>query len=471
MHQADVFASTDGPLVTVVVLNWNGERLLPDCLDALAKQDLDQAAWQAWVVDNASSDGSLALLARDYPWVHVVRNPANLGFAGGNNTALHTATTPFVVLLNNDAHPEPDWLRRLLAPMLTADGARIGATTSKILLQPRFLPLKLATPAFRPPGDGRDLGMLVTNVTVHTDGGAEQDQDVTEEVLWEHAAYGPEDHSGRRLRWTYPTGSLLVPIGDHPSAPPGLHVTITARAERPKPLTVSWPGGQATLQLTTTDQPHPIAISGQPPLADVINNVGGIFHAPGYGADRGYQQLDHGQYDTPEEVFLLCGAAVCLRTEALRQVGCFDDRFFMYYEDTDLSWRLRAAGWAIRYVPDAVVRHLHSASAVEWSPFFSFHVDRNRLLLLAKNAPARMAAREALHYQATTVSMAARTLLRAWREHRRPAVRPTLLRLRVAASWLRLLPAMLQARQHTRRLRVHTPRELLDRWMLPSKTS
>jgi GT2 family glycosyltransferase len=73
-----------GPLATVVVLNWNGRRLLPDCLDALAKQDLEPALWQTWVVDNGSTDDSLDLLARDYPQVHIVRNAANLGFAGGN---------------------------------------------------------------------------------------------------------------------------------------------------------------------------------------------------------------------------------------------------------------------------------------------------------------------------------------------------------------------------------------------------
>jgi len=461
-----VTTSNQGPLATVVVLNWNGQRLLPDCLDALAKQDLDRTAWQAWVVDNASTDGSLDLLTRDYPWVHVVHNPANLGFAGGNNTAMRTAATPFIVLLNNDAHPEPDWLRRLLAPMLTPDGPRIGATTSKILLEPQFLPLDFTTSGFRPPGDGRDLGALISNITVHTDS---NDHDVTEEVLWERAAYGPEDIGGQKFRWTRPQGSLLIPIGDCQATPGDMRITITARAERSKPLSVSWPGGNATLQLTTADQLHTIEVAEQVPLSDIINNVGGIFHAPGYGADRGYQQLDHGQYDTPEEVFLFCGAAVCLRTEALRQVGVFDDHFFMYYEDTDLSWRLQAAGWAIRYVPDAAVRHLHSASSVEWSPFFTFHVDRNRLLLLIKNAPLPLAAREALRYQATTISMAARTIIRAWREHHRPPIRPTLLRLRVAASYLRLLPAMLNGRQHSRGLRIYAPSELLNRWMRPAK--
>jgi GT2 family glycosyltransferase len=48
--------------------------------------------------------------------VRVLRNDRNLGFAGGNDTALREVTTPYAVLLNNDATPEPDWLERLLAP-------------------------------------------------------------------------------------------------------------------------------------------------------------------------------------------------------------------------------------------------------------------------------------------------------------------------------------------------------------------
>jgi len=455
-----------GPLVTVIVLNWNGQALLPACLDALRKQDLPRDRWQTWVVDNASTDSSLELLARDYPEVHVVRNAANLGFAGGNNVAMRTAETPFVVLLNNDAHPEADWLRRLIAPMLAPGGERVAATTSKLLFEPRFLELELDTPSFRPPGDGRELGALVSRVRLAAGDAVE---DVTEGVLWERSAYGPEQVAGQRFRWTFPRGVLLVPTGDNQVVGDDLRVVLTARAEQAKPLRLTWPGGGATVALTPEDTDHQLPIPSGTTVVDVVNNTGGIFHVPGYGADRGYQEVDRGQYDRPEEVFLMCGAAVCLRTEALREVGVFDDCFFMYYEDTDLSWRLRAAGWSIRYVPDAVVRHLHAASSVEWSPFFTFHVERNRLLLLAKNAPAGLAAGQALRVQLTGLSMLRRDLRTAWRARRRPAVRPTLLRLRITGSYLRLLPSMLRQRWTTARPRHTSRRELLSAWLAPGK--
>ena len=131
---------SSGRLATVVVVNWNGERWLGPCLTALAAQRTT-CAFDVWVVDNASTDGSLALLERDHPGVRVLRNDRNLGFAGGNDTALREVTTPFAVLLNNDATPEPDWLERLLAPF-DAPGAdrlahRAGTPLAPPTKQPR----------------------------------------------------------------------------------------------------------------------------------------------------------------------------------------------------------------------------------------------------------------------------------------------------------------------------------------------
>jgi Glycosyl transferase family 2 len=71
-----------GPLVTVVVLNYNGATRIPGVLGSLAAQDLPQGQMAVWVVDNASTDGSLQLLTRDFPWVRTIPNPTNDGFAG-----------------------------------------------------------------------------------------------------------------------------------------------------------------------------------------------------------------------------------------------------------------------------------------------------------------------------------------------------------------------------------------------------
>ena len=85
---------------------------------------------------------------------------------------------------------------------------------------------------------------------------------------------------------------------------------------------------------------------------DVINNVGSNLYAGGFGGDRGYLERDEGQYDEPVDVFAWCGGSVLLRRPYLRQVGLFDERFFLYYEDTDLSWRGRLLGWRYRVRAD-----------------------------------------------------------------------------------------------------------------------
>ena len=438
----------------MVVVNWNGERWLGPCLRALAAQRAP-FAFHVWVVDNASTDGSLALLERDHPTVRVLRNHRNLGFAGGNDTALREVTTPYAVLLNNDATPEPDWLERLLAPFDAPGGERLAAVTSKVVFAPRYLPLRVDAPGFVPGGaDLRELGVRVAEVRV--DG-----EDVTARVLWERLAYGPEGTGAGRSWWLRPSGELLLPLPDRA----GPHeVEVRWAAERDKEVRLSWEGGEAVLAVGPAMAPASCSVDG--PTVDVVNNAGSIVLTNGYGADRGYQEVDRGQYDAPEEVFALCGCAVALRSSAGRSVGWFDEDFFLYYEDTDLAWRLRAAGWGIRYEPTAVVRHVHAATSVEWSPTFVFHTDRNRLLMLVKNATPALALREVGRYPLTTGSIALRTVRTAARARVRPAVRPTLLRLRVLRSFLRLLPAMLGKRATARRA---VPRRELQRWLVTDR--
>ena len=102
---------------------------------------------------------------------------------------------------------------------------------------------------------------------------------------------------------------------------------------------------------------------------------------------------------------------------------------------------------------------------VEWSPLFVFHTDRNRLLMLTKNARADLAAREVLRYPLTTASLALREVARSRHTRRRPPVRPTLLRLRVLGSYLRLLPVMLVRRRRIA-ARATVDRDRLERWLV-----
>jgi hypothetical protein len=173
----------------------------------------------------------------------------------------------------------------------------------------------------------------------------------------------------------------------------------------------------------------------------VLNNTGVRLLPTGYGADR-----DLGADDTARresgEVFGFSGGAALLRTAAVREVGGFPVPYFLYYEDTDTSWRLRAAGWTVRYRPEAVVHHQHSATADQRSELFALHNERNRLLMLVRCAPGRDVLRCWGRYLVTTASLTARGLLGALLRRPGPAghhLRPGF-RLRILASALRLLP-------------------------------
>lgn len=205
-----------------------------------------------------------------------------------------------------------------------------------------------------------------------------------------------------------------------------------------------------------------------------VQNAGTLLLSDGSGADRGFHERDHGQFRAREEVFGACGAAVLYRREMLEDVGMFDETFFNYYEDTDLSWRMRLRGWKVLYEPDALVHHVHAGSSGEWSPFFTFHVDRNRLFMILKNAPPGMVLRTFAQFAALASANAVRTGLS--RVIRPPAMLERInqgpgrarIHLRVLGSLLRHLPEMSDKRRRIRRRRSVPDREIV-RWFFPKK--
>jgi len=116
-------------LVTVIIVNWNGKKLLPDCLESLRKQQFKD--FSTILVDNGSSDGSLDLVSRHYPEIKTISLRENMGFAVANNVAFSRAETKYVALLNNDAVAHPEWLKRLTDSLEKDQNA--GFAASRIL--------------------------------------------------------------------------------------------------------------------------------------------------------------------------------------------------------------------------------------------------------------------------------------------------------------------------------------------------
>jgi hypothetical protein len=123
---------------------------------------------------------------------------------------------------------------------------------------------------------------------------------------------------------------------------------------------------------------------------NLIDNTGIVIAPDGGGMNRGFKEEDKGQYEKEEEVFGPCAGASLYRVSAIEKTSFFDEKFFAYYEDLDLAWRLRYYGYKTIYTPKTTVSHVHSATAISHSPFKAFFVQRNRLLVIVKNFPAKL---------------------------------------------------------------------------------
>ncbi len=117
-------------MISVIVVNWNGKAIIQKCLDGLRAQTLRD--FSIIMVDNASQDGSLEIVQKNYPEVIILAQSENLGFSAANNIAIKSVNTEYVALLNNDAVPHPDWLQNLIKALENHPEA--GFCASKMLL-------------------------------------------------------------------------------------------------------------------------------------------------------------------------------------------------------------------------------------------------------------------------------------------------------------------------------------------------
>lgn len=119
------------------ILNWNGEKILPGCLDALSKY-LPPAV-KVWVIDNNSTDDSLKILKQDYPGVQVLKLEKNYGFAKAYNfffqEVVRAGDYDYLAILNNDILIQEQWLESLLDVMLSRP--RVAAVSSLLYLEDR----------------------------------------------------------------------------------------------------------------------------------------------------------------------------------------------------------------------------------------------------------------------------------------------------------------------------------------------
>lgn len=332
--------------VRVVIVNWRTPLLTERAARSLWPQL--RAGDELVVVDNASAsadphDNSLDHLRRLGAQLGsagparfgLVQARRNGGFGYGVNLGARNLRQDALVLLNSDAYALEGFVDALTAPL---GHDLVEATTARLLLEGR----------------------------------------------WRLVDDGAEPASPQ------PPGAV-EPASPQSSSPqsPGAVGPNSPGVEAQTEPTTGATHSTGSAQLRGLD--GGIWVS-DPSGVELINSTGNLVDACGNGYDRSWLAPAPQEHDSPE-VFGICGGACAISAHAWRQLGGMRQDLFMYYEDTDFSYRLRRAGYRVQYVRQAQARHAHAASSDSASEAFTTWNTRNRLRVAARYAPASVAAR------------------------------------------------------------------------------
>lgn len=242
---------------SVIIPNWNGRKLLVDCLSSLRNQSFKN--FEVIVVDNGSSDESVDFIKENYPWIRLLENKENYGFAKGCNIGVLASKAEFVILLNNDTKVDKNWLKELIK---TSD--------------------------------------------------------------------------------------------DHPEV-----ISV----------------GCKLLNYYNKN---------------LIDGVGISINEVGQAISIGFNEKDVGQYEKEMYIFGATGGAALFRRDLFIELGMFDERYFMYFEEVDLAFRAQFMGYKSVYTPKALVYHKHKASSKKVPAKLEYWQYRNMIMTLIKDYPSEL---------------------------------------------------------------------------------
>lgn len=344
--------------VRVVIVNWRTPLLTERAARSLWPQL--RAGDELVVVDNASAsadphDNSLAHLRQLGAQLGsagparfgLVQSRRNGGFGYGVNLGARNLRQDALVLLNSDAYALEGFVDALTAPL---GHDLVEATTARLLLEGR----------------------------------------------WRLVGDGAEPASPQAPSAVKPAS----PQSSSPQPPGAVGPNAPSRAESADPQS---PGAVEAQTEPTTGAAHSAGSAqlrgldggiwvSDPSGVELINSTGNVVDACGNGHDRSWLAPAKQEHDSPE-VFGICGGACAISARAWRQLNGMRQDLFMYYEDTDFSYRLRRAGYRVQYVRQAQARHAHAASSDSASEAFTTWNTRNRLRVATRYAPASVAAR------------------------------------------------------------------------------
>jgi len=272
--------------------------------------------------------------------------------------------------------------------------SKVGAVGSKVVFFYKYLVLDffIENEEKVSSGDNNDIySVKLSGFDIKCSDVKSREKDLFEKSLKFLEGFHPQSSDGKNGKFAYKLktkATLAVPIPAGGNNAGGNNVTLSFDASSLNGanrliITIS---GKEICSIGLDETPKNIVLDLTKDLfylkKDIINSCGTEINKAFYSRDRGFNKIDEGQFDNVEEIFSPSGSSLLINRQLLDEVGFFNKNFFTYYEDIDLFWRARLKGWKVFFTPDSVARHYHCGTGKEWSYSFTYHVIRNRLLMI-----------------------------------------------------------------------------------------
>lgn len=348
--------------VSIIIINYNGKKYIDNLFHSLQQMKTDGISYEIIMVNNGNEDHSIEYLKEKFggmKQLKIVETGGNLGYAGGNNAGAECAEGEYLIFLNNDTAVDKEWLIKLF--YFIKKMPLCGMANSKVLFFYDFISLNFKT---------TDKVILSSSIKING-----MDYKIVNKfcknLLYESeqiVCFGNSEVSIPLLKGDCDSEIEFYCIEDQGDNSSVICCDQSFFLENGKK-------GSIILKKEEINRYK----------YSLIQNAGSGINENFDGYDIGFGERDSDKYNQPYEIVSGCGASIIMSREDFIKCGKFDERFFMYYEDSDLSFRIRKLGKKIMFCPYSLVRHIHTGSSEEWSPFFCYQVSRNKLLFVLKN--------------------------------------------------------------------------------------
>ncbi len=400
----------DYPFISIITVNYNGLRFLKNLFNSILNLNYPGDKIQVIMVDNNSTDGSVEFVRSNFPEVEVLVLNKNSGYAGGNNEGFKHARGRYIALINNDCTVDQNWLTAMVNTMSTnCSESKVGAVSSKVVFFYKYLVLDffIGNEEKVSSSDNSDIyGAMLSGFNIKYPDAKPNEMDLLEKSLKFLEGFYLRSIDAKNGRFTYKlktkaTLAVPIPVGENNRDENNASndnasddkiyenkvvLSFDASSLNGTNRLIITISGKEIYSTILDEAPKKIVLELTRDLfylkKDIINSCGTEINRAFYSRDRGFNKIDEGQFDNVEEIFSPSGSSLLINKQLLDEVGFFDKSFFTYYEDIDLFWRARLKGWKVFFTGDSIARHYHCGTGKEWSHSFTYHVIRNRLLMI-----------------------------------------------------------------------------------------